>query len=149
MRPQKDLVGDPETERGLLFPHADSDVIPLPLPLAAGLDLAENGIALGARYRVEFHGDESSNGGTSTGEEAPPFLLGRRINGAPRLRPPRCARGAVPSDLVVSGTVGKSGRPPASPSRLDGHRSQLLRWFGRSEEHTSELQSLRHLVCRL
>src|SRR5205814_2680325 len=24
-----------------------------------------------------------------------------------------------------------------------------LAWLGRSEEHTSELQSLRHLVCRL
>src|SRR5258705_4659327 len=25
----------------------------------------------------------------------------------------------------------------------------VLQYFGRSEEHTSELQSLRHLVCRL
>src|SRR5262245_63102589 len=33
-----------------------------------------------------------------------------------------------------------------------GHRRELGREdraFGRSEEHTSELQSLRHLVCRL
>src|SRR5262245_13037243 len=29
----------------------------------------------------------------------------------------------------------------------DGHREIIIRW--RSEEHTSELQSLRHLVCRL
>src|SRR5437899_8154517 len=28
------------------------------------------------------------------------------------------------------------------------HRARRQRWF-RSEEHTSELQSLRHLVCRL
>src|SRR5438045_6747585 len=27
--------------------------------------------------------------------------------------------------------------------------TDLLRLYGRSEEHTSELQSLRHLVCRL
>src|ERR1039458_5275277 len=26
---------------------------------------------------------------------------------------------------------------------------EVLSWVGRSEEHTSELQSLRHLVCRL
>src|SRR5438045_7518115 len=28
-------------------------------------------------------------------------------------------------------------------------RGELVGCFGRSEEHTSELQSLRHLVCRL
>src|SRR5258705_4599689 len=33
----------------------------------------------------------------------------------------------------------------------DGQQRQLLQWIphDRSEEHTSELQSLRHLVCRL
>ena len=30
-----------------------------------------------------------------------------------------------------------------------GKISKLLLKFSRSEEHTSELQSLRHLVCRL
>src|ERR1035438_10572325 len=30
-----------------------------------------------------------------------------------------------------------------------GHKTQLQGRFDRSEEHTSELQSLRHLVCRL
>src|SRR5262245_63816698 len=35
---------------------------------------------------------------------------------------------------------------------LEGVEDQVRRWTqaaGRSEEHTSELQSLRHLVCRL
>src|SRR5687767_15379176 len=27
--------------------------------------------------------------------------------------------------------------------------SEVIRWLGRSEEHTSELQSLAYLVCRL
>src|SRR5437899_5619457 len=35
----------------------------------------------------------------------------------------------------------RRGRPRAPPSAARGR--------GRSEEHTSELQSLRHLVCRL
>src|SRR5205814_10384278 len=42
--------------------------------------------------------------------------------------------------------------PSTSPLRLRAARSPSLIWSGtnvRSEEHTSELQSLRHLVCRL
>src|SRR5258705_10124078 len=39
-------------------------------------------------------------------------------------------------------------RPGESTLRLDG-RVSVLRPKPRSEEHTSELQSLRHLVCRL
>src|SRR5258705_9718232 len=42
-------------------------------------------------------------------------------------------------------------RSPSRRSDLNGHRCRCCnactRW--RSEEHTSELQSLRHLVCRL
>src|SRR5262245_63130343 len=39
-----------------------------------------------------------------------------------------------------------ASRETASPSRL---RVPASRFPSRSEEHTSELQSLRHLVCRL
>src|SRR5947199_1299545 len=34
-------------------------------------------------------------------------------------------------------------------ANASNHRSLQFRPVGRSEEHTSELQSLRHLVCRL
>src|SRR5438045_5096633 len=55
------------------------------------------------------------------------------------------------SDLVLSGcsdstsivTIAIAGG--SSP----GRRDRSAAWGGRSEEHTSELQSLRHLVCRL
>src|SRR5262245_65375869 len=45
-------------------------------------------------------------------------------------------------------------RRPASPSRIAAHSSApwspcATETILRSEEHTSELQSLRHLVCRL
>src|SRR5262245_17397278 len=41
------------------------------------------------------------------------------------------------------------GGPPSSGNRaFDEYRAETLEG-GRSEEHTSELQSLRHLVCRL
>src|SRR5262245_63535964 len=36
----------------------------------------------------------------------------------------------------------------ADDTRRD-ERNRIKRWLSRSEEHTSELQSLRHLVCRL
>src|SRR5205814_9635840 len=44
---------------------------------------------------------------------------------------------------VFEKLVGAEHRPDHSNSQLTTHNSQ------RSEEHTSELQSLRHLVCRL
>src|SRR5437899_5536125 len=39
---------------------------------------------------------------------------------------------------------GEGRRPPRAPEDLEPARARR-----RSEEHTSELQSLRHLVCRL
>src|SRR6267154_5139704 len=40
-------------------------------------------------------------------------------------------------------------RSPCADPLGDGQRSMLTRCPGRSEEHTSELQSPAHLVCRL
>src|SRR5258705_9219668 len=66
-------------------------------------------------------------------------------------RPPR-------STLFPYTTLFRSRQPAASPARkrccwLALRRSaRPVRWWhdvARSEEHTSELQSLRHLVCRL
>src|SRR2546429_8685879 len=57
-------------------------------------------------------------------------------------RPPR-------STLFPYTTLFRSGEPPRQAEHLPLHlvRSQI-RW-SRSEEHTSELQSRLHLVCRL
>src|SRR5262245_62763501 len=38
---------------------------------------------------------------------------------------------------------------PAAAAIAPRYRARVLRAGARSEEHTSELQSLRHLVCRL
>src|SRR5262245_66326568 len=45
--------------------------------------------------------------------------------------------------------ISSAGRPAGKPdgSASGAHRARYGQ--GRSEEHTSELQSLRHLVCRL
>src|SRR5437899_7503616 len=51
---------------------------------------------------------------------------------------------------VVRRGVDRHSYPPARPARLVPGESVGVRRDGdRSEEHTSELQSLRHLVCRL
>src|SRR5437899_5386450 len=56
-------------------------------------------------------------------------------------RPPR-------STLFPYTTLFRSSPPSAALS--DSRRTpEGYRWDGRSEEHTSELQSLRQLVCRL
>src|SRR5258705_4157966 len=45
---------------------------------------------------------------------------------------------------------GALGVAPRSAARLEPHDAIVVaQRQGRSEEHTSELQSLRHLVCRL
>src|SRR5258705_8005804 len=48
-------------------------------------------------------------------------------------------------------TAAPSGAATFSPARIapDWGLDALTRTVARSEEHTSELQSLRHLVCRL
>src|SRR6476659_10406889 len=56
-------------------------------------------------------------------------------------RPPR-------STLFPYTTLFRS-RAGLFPRRHGRHRVPALRRSSRSEEHTSELQSLRHLVCRL
>src|SRR5262245_42591543 len=46
------------------------------------------------------------------------------------------------------GHLGCYGSPIRTPN-IDALAADGLRYNNRSEEHTSELQSLRHLVCRL
>src|SRR5205814_3116603 len=54
-----------------------------------------------------------------------------------------CASAATPSIRASSSALGITSR-----RSVDG-TSVRTQWSVRSEEHTSELQSLRHLVCRL
>src|SRR2546422_3912486 len=75
-----------------------------------------------------------------------------------RRRHTRCSRDwssdVCSSDLSVARTRASGARRSASSSCLNDSRSiatrsKLAREEGRSEEHTSELQSRLHLVCRL
>src|SRR5205814_8554950 len=59
----------------------------------------------------------------------------RKLRLSPDITPPE-AEGPMPN-----------GKPTAS-TWSPGSRSLVPRMVARSEEHTSELQSLRHLVCR-
>src|SRR5438045_5528658 len=70
-------------------------------------------------------------------------------------RPPRSTLFPY-TTLFRSGSARSSGRAGTSPRSRPGlSRARITESFfgipglGRSEEHTSELQSLRHLVCRL
>src|ERR1039458_3152811 len=57
------------------------------------------------------------------------------------------ARGAAQGEAWREGLLRAKGRRPATSGHDDGGKRGRSRL--RSEEHTSELQSLRHLVCRL
>src|SRR5258705_3618555 len=65
-------------------------------------------------------------------------------------RPPRST--LFPYTTLFRSSIRSARRHP--PRRSGAARDARARWAaperrGRSEEHTSELQSLRHLVCRL
>src|SRR5882724_13517614 len=55
---------------------------------------------------------------------------------------------ALPANVPVVGVLSFNSAGPMMASRIDGFLRGLSE-LHRSEEHTSELQSLRHLVCRL
>src|SRR5262245_62307889 len=56
-------------------------------------------------------------------------------------------RAVIACDATTTGSMARSGRAPwAERPLIVMSRSSAAE---RSEEHTSELQSLRHLVCRL
>src|SRR5205814_10354897 len=61
--------------------------------------------------------------------------------------------GQVLMDVMAEGHEELARDQPAYPGVADTiealHRSGLVQTVLRSEEHTSKLQSLRHLVCRL
>src|SRR5205814_9431904 len=67
------------------------------------------------------------------------------------LHPRRSSHHAARAPTAIQNGIRHSPPPPPPPpgsaSSLGGGR--IARAAGRSEEHTSELQSLRHLVCRL
>src|SRR2546422_6704126 len=71
-------------------------------------------------------------------------------------RPPRSTLFPYTTLFRSSGLRGPrrgDARSPARsrPARRSAHRprARAVHWFARSEEHTSELQSRLHLVCRL
>src|SRR5262249_56757927 len=70
-------------------------------------------------------------------------------------RPEGRPHGAVPVGDVLDGDAAGRGEVPAHRERVaEGPGATRSRWAGtsprpRSEEHTSELQSLTNLVCRL
>src|SRR5437899_123627 len=96
------------------------------------------GGALGAAlagYHLQLGRARTANGDAMKGSFLGPAFTQREIED----RLTRCgARFEVLADSALIATGAE-----------DLARSKALGWFQRSEEHTSELQSLRHLVCRL
>src|ERR1035441_6407644 len=68
------------------------------------------------------------------------FLRWHRVRVRLAFRPPASAKAALPRPPAA---------PPAERSAVSLFSAHGASGPSRSEEHTSELQSLRHLVCRL
>src|SRR5205823_10785771 len=69
------------------------------------------------------------------------------LGSRPARRPATCALILDASPLTTSGTPSSAARMRRARSRRPTYTSAP--WRFRSEEHTSELQSLAYLVCRL
>src|ERR1039458_5861514 len=83
--------------------------------------------------------DFNNNGGTLTGSSAGLTLTGSELTGVDGLDWKGLIQGSLGSVTIATGSL-------VSGSLTTGG---VFNGGGRSEEHTSELQSLRHLVCRL
>src|SRR5689334_23888541 len=75
-----------------------------------------------------------------------PYTTLFRSRGGRRCRP---GRGTRPGGRRAQGRGRSTGRPAGPVGRAAIHRGVAGAAAGRSEEHTSELQSQFHLVCRL
>src|SRR2546429_1973075 len=77
-------------------------------------------------------------------------LLSRRRGEGSVAPPPQSSASAAraPSGPSLAASPRQRRRQPCPDSRA-GRHSRGWRWSPRSEEHTSELQSRLHLVCRL
>src|SRR3712207_8435144 len=65
-------------------------------------------------------------------------------------RTPSCVRRVFTERLPGVGSTSTPGSTSCRPSTSSYFRPGSFQyWFGRSEEHTSELQSRQYLVCRL
>src|ERR1035441_10383539 len=76
------------------------------------------------------------------------------LPGTPDLERPPVSLPLVPAAILRSAPADdpRGCRPTRGTSRAgsgEDRRTRAVTWSSRSEEHTSELQSLRHLVCRL
>src|SRR3712207_7222779 len=63
------------------------------------------------------------------------------------VQPPQLPRVRVPQPVRAPPVEHRVGAQP--PAQVAGHRHAVEDDVGRSEEHTSELQSRQYLVCRL
>src|SRR5205814_8106117 len=70
----------------------------------------------------------------------------RDLHSFPTRRSSDLSSRPVPSSKA---TMSVNVPPMSAARRVRGEACCEVRWPVRSEEHTSELQSLRHLVCRL
>src|ERR1039458_10514446 len=68
--------------------------------------------------------------------------------GVSRMRPARSHR-AISTPLAASTVTPPMAPPPPLRIRILVYSLSTFNGSSRSEEHTSELQSLKHLVCRL
>src|SRR5437899_11278591 len=155
--PVREPGGTPVAEAArkvaLRFPHGMAPAAELFLFLAARADLVEKVIrpalaagqvVLADRFDLSTMAYQVAGGG----------LPAAAVAEANRL----ATTGLVPDITLVLDVPGDAGRQTQRAARTgqdrferqdDAFHRRVLEAYRRSEEHTSELQSLRHLVCRL
>src|SRR3989442_7627279 len=77
------------------------------------------------------------------------FRSGGAARGDARLAVTSIRAPAPPAQPILGGGFGRGAKPLSEATRRTGSGARPVRRASRSEEHTSELQSRPHLVCRL
>src|SRR5690554_7131147 len=85
--------------------------------------------------------------GTKVGLSDPAVLSGRAV--AQRIKATPGITGLSPPRVHIDGEVWHLDVGSSHPGAGEGSKGWAVRPLKRSEEHTSELQSRPHLVCRL
>src|SRR5882724_8771745 len=111
------------------IPSASKKSVTKPMAISPAVALSRSGWVRRARSHPTRKAMLTTSSTVRKPAVGQPMLMGAQLTACP-------LRGTDP------------GPAPVRPARADPG-SPALRRSGRSEEHTSELQSLRHLVCRL